>query len=299
LSTRLKRNLGMLFATAVFLVAALAALPGEAEAQSASTAQDIPTQDARNTNLDAGAAPDQQTAMRAVEPGDTLWAIAQERLGPNASSGLIGQEVGRIFELNREWIGDNPDLIRPGQELLLTERTEPAPDASADVSASDPTATTAAQGPGTAEQPTEAEATPEPNDATAAAKPSSTDSSSTANSEPAYPEAGSAERDAPYASTSLLGWGLLLFSFAAAFFFAWKLYRTFGTFGASRETPASRYRSAYQRDDHNLPLYPQQEADYPAADVPTGDAPTADAPEPAFAVWRNSNMRTRVRRRVR
>src|SRR5918998_2787618 len=122
----------MLFATAVFLVAALAMLPGEAgaqdalpgEAQSTPTAKDITTQeDAGNTNRDAGAPPDQQPdkqpQTRAVKPGDSLWSIAQERLGPNAPPNLIYQEVGRIFELNRGRIGDDPNLLFPGQELWL------------------------------------------------------------------------------------------------------------------------------------------------------------------------------------
>ena len=292
MSTRLKRNLGMLFATAVFLVAALAALPGESEAQDAlpgeaqstPTAKDIPTQeDAGNTNRDAGAAPDQQPdqqpATRAVEPGDTLWAIAQERLGPNAPPVFIDQEVGRLFELNREEIGNDTDLILPGQELLLTERPEPAADAAVPDSTPTP-----AEGAATAEQPTKAEATPESEDGSA-----TTESSATANPEPSYPEISSAGWDAPDPLTLLIQSGLFLGALTIGLFSAWKLYRTRRLLTARREPRAGQYRSVYDQDDRYLSLYPQQEANDTAPDAPTGDVRTSDAPEPTAAGSRTSD----------
>jgi nucleoid-associated protein YgaU len=54
-----------------------------------------------------------------VEPGDSLWSITQERLGQGASPQQIHNEVERTFELNRELLGDDSDLILPGQELSL------------------------------------------------------------------------------------------------------------------------------------------------------------------------------------
>ena len=54
-----------------------------------------------------------------VQPGDTLWGMAQEQLGPDASPELINNEVGTIHDLNRDIIGDNPHMIHPGQELRL------------------------------------------------------------------------------------------------------------------------------------------------------------------------------------
>ena len=292
MSTRLKRNLGMLFATAVFLVAALAMLPGESEAQDAlpgeaqstPTAKDIPTQeDAGNTNRDAGAAPDQQPdqqpATRAVEPGDNLWSIAQERLGPSAPPDLIDQEVGRIFELNREEIGNDTDLILPGQELLLTERPVPASDATVPDSTPTP-----AEGAATAEQPTKAEASPESEDGSDTTEPSAT-----ANPEPSYPEISSAGWDAPDALTLLIQSGLFLGALTIGLFSAWKLYRTRRLLTARREPRAGQYRSVYYQDDRYLSLYPQQEANDTATDAPTGDVRTADAPEPTAAGSRTSD----------
>ena len=57
--------------------------------------------------------------MANVEPGDTLFGIAQEHLGADAPPELIPDEVGRIHDLNRDTIGDNPHMIHPGQLLRL------------------------------------------------------------------------------------------------------------------------------------------------------------------------------------
>src|ERR671911_55900 len=54
-----------------------------------------------------------------VEPGDSLWSISEEHIGPGATPEQITYEVERIFELNRERIGENPHLIFPGQEFFL------------------------------------------------------------------------------------------------------------------------------------------------------------------------------------
>ena len=54
----------------------------------------------------------------AVLPGDTLWSIASERLGTDDIR-RIARYWPRIHRANREVIGPNPDLIRPGQVLEL------------------------------------------------------------------------------------------------------------------------------------------------------------------------------------
>jgi len=54
-----------------------------------------------------------------VEPGDTLFGIAQEQLGPDAPSELISDQVNTIHNLNRDVIGDNPHMIFPGQHLRM------------------------------------------------------------------------------------------------------------------------------------------------------------------------------------
>ena len=52
-----------------------------------------------------------------VRPGDSLWLIAQHGLGHDASDAQIGAEWPRWYAANRSVIGDNPNLIQPGQHL--------------------------------------------------------------------------------------------------------------------------------------------------------------------------------------
>jgi nucleoid-associated protein YgaU len=67
--------------------------------------------------------------LRVVRAGDTLWSISEQRLQPNPTPEQIINEVGRIYELNRTQIGDNPNLIFAGQQFLLPPlyKQEPAP----------------------------------------------------------------------------------------------------------------------------------------------------------------------------
>ncbi len=48
-----------------------------------------------------------------VEDGDCLWQIAEDLLGD-------GMRWHEIYELNSDIIGNNPDLIYPGTQLLLS-----------------------------------------------------------------------------------------------------------------------------------------------------------------------------------
>lgn len=57
-----------------------------------------------------------------VQPGDTLWAIAAGRLGTeqvgtDPSDAEIAAAVTRWHDTNRDVLGGNPDLIRPGTVL--------------------------------------------------------------------------------------------------------------------------------------------------------------------------------------
>jgi LysM domain len=55
-----------------------------------------------------------------VQPGDTLWSIARDLLGPNASAAAIAREVDRLWQLNADAIGTgDPNLIVAGQVLIL------------------------------------------------------------------------------------------------------------------------------------------------------------------------------------
>lgn len=57
-----------------------------------------------------------------VRPGDSLWSVAARYLGPGASAGDIAEAWPDWFEANRSVIGDNPDVIRPGQLLVVPHR---------------------------------------------------------------------------------------------------------------------------------------------------------------------------------
>ena len=52
-----------------------------------------------------------------VHRGDTLWDIASRHLGPGASSAEIAAAWPQWWRANVEVIGDDPDLLRPGQIL--------------------------------------------------------------------------------------------------------------------------------------------------------------------------------------
>jgi resuscitation-promoting factor RpfA len=52
-----------------------------------------------------------------VRRGDSLWHIAARHLGSSVSAAEIATEWPRWWNANRDVIGDNPDLILPGQVL--------------------------------------------------------------------------------------------------------------------------------------------------------------------------------------
>jgi hypothetical protein len=56
-----------------------------------------------------------------VRAGDSLWSIAASGLGPGAEEAEIDAAWRALYAANREAIGSDPDLIRPGLDL------EPAP----------------------------------------------------------------------------------------------------------------------------------------------------------------------------
>jgi hypothetical protein len=105
LSLMLKRGIEVFVA---LVVAMVAVLPGVAEAQEMAAPQD-----ARSVNRST------EAASAVVRPGDSLWSISSERLGPNATPRQIANTVERIYALNRDRIGADPDLIFAGQSLLL------------------------------------------------------------------------------------------------------------------------------------------------------------------------------------
>ena len=143
------------------VVSALFLLPSMAEAQDVVA----PAEDAQSTNPNVAPSPQPvqaqpvpaQTAV--VEPGESLWSISQERLGPNASAAQVASETERIFELNQDRVGGDPNLILVGQELMLEPAaSEPAMTTMAEAAA----APEAAPEPSTARTPPAQEAPVQP-----------------------------------------------------------------------------------------------------------------------------------------
>ena len=73
------------------------------------------------SNADQVAAMD-ASCNRTVVPGDTLWDIAHETTGH-------GTDWSWIYDQNRSVVGDNPDLILPGQQLNVCRAPEVPPPA--------------------------------------------------------------------------------------------------------------------------------------------------------------------------
>ena len=63
--------------------------------------------------------PPRAPAEITVRPGDCLWTIAAEHLGSPASNALIDREWLRWYAANRDVIGADPDVLQPGQRLVL------------------------------------------------------------------------------------------------------------------------------------------------------------------------------------
>jgi hypothetical protein len=64
--------------------------------------------------------PESAGSVRVV-PGDTLWAIAAGRLAADASDADITAGWREIYAANRLAIGSDPDLIRPGLRLDVSD----------------------------------------------------------------------------------------------------------------------------------------------------------------------------------
>lgn len=69
----------------------------------------------------ADAAPAAAPRVVVVRPGDTLWSIAARHLPADAGAADVTRAWQRLHRHNRAVIGDDPDLIRPGQRLVLPD----------------------------------------------------------------------------------------------------------------------------------------------------------------------------------
>ncbi len=248
MSTSLKKLVGMLVTAMALSVMALLVLPGmaaeaqEDDAPAEPAAEDVQQSTNQDTNatttmMSRPAAASEEPVVRLVVPGDSLWSIAQERLGPEASPQQTASEVERIYELNRELIGEDPNLILPGQELLVAQGTEPVADTSAPEFT---TTTTAQEEPATAKQ-------PQPKD------------------EPAQEQINGW---AYSRLTLLLSFGLFVFTLAVAVLGVWKLL---GMRRLRREH-YERYYGTYDR----LRYPEEREANVPTADAAPAPESTAE-----------------------
>jgi LysM domain len=52
-----------------------------------------------------------------VSPGDSLWTIARRGLPADAPDSAVAARAARIYAANRRLIGDDPNLIFPGQKF--------------------------------------------------------------------------------------------------------------------------------------------------------------------------------------
>lgn len=68
-------------------------------------------------HVHTGHHPDHQVQTYTVKRGDCLWNIAKAHLPAGASEATIDAEWHRWYAANRQVVGDNPDLIHPGQIL--------------------------------------------------------------------------------------------------------------------------------------------------------------------------------------
>jgi nucleoid-associated protein YgaU len=59
------------------------------------------------------------TARIEVRPGDSLWQLAAGLLPADADASAVASLCARLYHINRAVIGDDPDLIRPGQRLRV------------------------------------------------------------------------------------------------------------------------------------------------------------------------------------
>ena len=206
-----------LVAAGALAVLTLAALPGVAEAQQEEGAQNAQPSAEPATTVQAIPKPVEQVV---VNPGDSLWSISQRKLGPNATPEQIATEVEQTFELNRERIGDDPNLIRAGQKLLLPPAPEPMNGAAFNTpAASEPAGQASSDKPAepTANEPA-VEASPEP----AASEPAEPVASEPATSDSEPAAAASTGSAFGLSERQLLGLGIILLSLIVALLILWK-----------------------------------------------------------------------------
>ena len=100
-----------------------AAAPPEAAPPAPTPATSSTTTATPTTATPSAAAPTPTTPTGSdrvvVGAGDSLWSLAQEHLGPHPTDRAVAQEWPRWWAANRAVVGDDPDLLQPGQVLRV------------------------------------------------------------------------------------------------------------------------------------------------------------------------------------
>jgi len=115
---RLAARLGppLLRAALVGGVVAATAVPAHARQGSTGALDGLPLPQRPITATADTPAPPDRPEVHVVRPGESLWSIAHAR-APGATDAELARAVARWHAANRELIGPDPDLIRPGQRL--------------------------------------------------------------------------------------------------------------------------------------------------------------------------------------
>jgi LysM repeat protein len=69
-----------------------------------------------------------QAQQVTVQPGDSLWLIAAHRLGPDATDAQIAAEWPAWYGANKQVVGDNANLLLPGQHLSTPDTSTRNPE---------------------------------------------------------------------------------------------------------------------------------------------------------------------------
>lgn len=69
--------------------------------------------------VDQGTPSKPTTEIVTVRPGDSLWSLTAQGLGPSASDAVVAVEWPYWYRQNRRVIGSNPQLLQPGQRLIV------------------------------------------------------------------------------------------------------------------------------------------------------------------------------------
>jgi len=87
-----------------------------------------PTDPASSESASSESASTQPESPRVleVEPGDSLWSLTEEFLDSPGDS-KVATAWPELYEANRDLIGADPDLIHPGQELVVPAILEEQP----------------------------------------------------------------------------------------------------------------------------------------------------------------------------